>query len=139
MMPIHTVQQIHYLDSLPLRRDVLWPSLTPEQCAVAGDEDALHFGIYIDQQLASCLSLFTVDANTFQVRKFATASAFQHQGLGTALLRHAIAHARAAGGQRIILNARTSAGGFYQRHGFNRIGEIQERHGVPFVTMALNL
>ncbi|CAM3760071.1 hypothetical protein CCOS865_04864 [Pseudomonas reidholzensis] len=138
-MPLPTIEQIRPVDCLALRRDVLWPDLTAQQCAVEGDEQARHFGIHADGQLVSCLSLFEIAAASFQIRKFATASGFQQQGLGTALLTHAIAQVRAQGGQRIVLNARTSACAFYARHGFSRFGEVSQRDGVSFVSMGLDL
>jgi ribosomal protein S18 acetylase RimI-like enzyme len=49
---------------------------------------------------------------------------WQGQGHGQALVEACAAHVRAAGGRVIWCNGRVSALGFYQRLGFEAVGEM---------------
>lgn len=60
-------------------------------------------------------------------------------GCGSALLSALIDHARDAGYTTAILSAQIHAQGFYQRHGFNPIGEIYEEAGIPHQAMQRKL
>lgn len=137
MAPGYAVQEIEPGQCLQLRRDVLWPQLELAQCRLQGDEQARHFGICVEGVVVSCLSLFEMSDGIYQLRKFATHAGFRNQGLGSALLAHAIVHVQAAGGRGMVLNARLSALPFYRRHGFVRHGRAWRKSGVDFVEMRL--
>ena len=63
--------------------------------------------------------------------------AYQRQGYGTALLQHFIEIARSHACRQIILET-THAQAFYERHGFQRIREREER-GVTLSVLQLTL
>jgi len=67
-----------------------------------------------------------------QLRGMATLHGWQGCGVGAALLRAGLAHAREAGAELVWANARDTALAFYLRHGF-------DVHGEGFVDATTNL
>ncbi|MDC1162202.1 GNAT family N-acetyltransferase [Tenacibaculum sp.] len=53
------------------------------------DENARHFGLFIDDEIASVISLF-MENEEVQFREFATLVGFQGLGYGTILLKSII-------------------------------------------------
>lgn len=124
---------------LPLRRDILWPSLTEEECRVPQDPDATHLGAFRDEVLVGCLSLCPIGPGLIQLRKFAVATECQGQGIGAQLMREAIITCRALGAERLELDARSSALGFYAKFGMSPMGAVFFKGPIEHQRMALAL
>lgn len=133
-MPI-TVRPIAADTCLPLRQKELWPDRPLDFLRMEGDEQAQHYGLYLDDALISCLSVFPLDNRARQIRKFATDAAFQRQGYGSRLLTQVLETLQAEGINDIMLNARLTATGFYARFGFQVAGEVCHKEGVAYVKM----
>ena len=137
------IQKITWQATLPIRHHVLWPNKTPDFCRVQGDEKAYHFGGFFDAQLISVISLYNDSAHTqnsaMQFRKFATLSAFQGQGIGSQLLQYAIRYAQHKQAEILWCDARKSAIGFYQKFGFEVVGDAFIKSGVSYVRMQKNV
>jgi GNAT superfamily N-acetyltransferase len=115
-------------EALWIRHQVLWPDKPAEFCRVEGDDQAVHLGGFVNNQLVSALSLF--DKGSFiQLRKFATLQQHQGQGHGTALMRAAMDRADGMG-KPIRLHARSGAIAFYERHGFTQQGEPFQKYST---------
>lgn len=136
MMKLMRIDSDEYLD---LRHAVLWPEGTREAVMVEGDDLAEHYGLYDNQTLISCLSVFYPSAQQCQIRKFATLQAYQGKGHGSALMRSVLDTLRATGIQHCWLDARITATAFYQRHGFVAEGTPFLRKNVTFIKMSLTL
>lgn len=121
---------------LDIRHPVLWPQLPRDASRVAGDDEALHFGVLHDGKLVSCLSVFMLDKSVCQIRKFATLEAYQGQGFGGFLLQSVLDKMVTAGVTSVCLDARIGAVNFYKRFGFESEGETFMRKGVEYVRMA---
>ncbi|MFC5525517.1 GNAT family N-acetyltransferase [Rhodanobacter ginsengisoli] len=74
-----------------------------------------------------------------KIGRMAVLQTWRGQGVGLALLRELIAHARAAGWPEVTLDAQVSAIGFYEREGFMAHGEEFEDAGLPHRAMRLAL
>jgi hypothetical protein len=61
------------------------------------------------------------------------------RGVGSALARALIEHARSRYFVEIVLSAQTHAAGFYRRLGFSERGPAYEEAGIPHVEMRLPL
>ena len=101
---------------------------------MAEDSDALHFGVFYDNNLVSVVSLFQ-SGNNFQFRKFAVAPQMQGKRVGHQLLQYIINFAAAQGGTRIWCNARNTAIGFYAKAGFNLTGQPFSKNGFDYEIM----
>lgn len=115
---------------LPLRHRILRAGLPSEAAHFDGDADAStrHYAACRNGQPVSCLSLVACDWDgrpAWQLRGMATDEAVQRRGLGRMLLRLAVTEARRDEPDRIFwCNARTSAVGFYERHGWRVVSEV---------------
>lgn len=87
------------------------------------EDAAVHAAAFEDRQLIGVGRLHFIDESQGQIRYMAVRQGFAGRGVGAAILRFL----EAAGGKRglreIILNARENAVGFYQRLGYEILGE----------------
>lgn len=118
-------------DALDIRQAVLWPDHPRDFSRVDGDQDALHFGIYVDDLLVCVASLYQTDTG-LRLRKFATLPDFQGQGHGTAMMDYAIRHCTDTAEPRLWLSARETAMPFYQRFGFEPFGAPTKKAGIAY-------
>lgn len=110
-----------------LRRAVLRPELPAgEPLPPFAPEGGVHLGA-IDGQgrlVGTCVvfgAAYPSDPgrrNTWQLRAMATTPGRRGSGVGAAVLAAAAAQVRARGGELLWCNARASAIGFYERHGW---------------------
>ena len=75
--------------------------------------------------------------NEFQIYQMVVEPKYQRQGLGTIILQTLITIATDRGASLIVLNARVAKVQFYQKHGFQSIGEVfaSPSTGVPHIKM----
>jgi hypothetical protein len=109
----YTYRQISAGDTYPIRQSVLWPDTPLEKQGLPADDEALHFGAFVDSTsfnspLVSVVSVYPNDPYPFQVeqdlfegrtipsvhthariRKFATLHPYQRTGAGSGLLDYA--------------------------------------------------
>jgi len=69
------------------------------------------------------------------IGRMAVLAAWRGKGVGSALLDHVVALARARGDAKAMLNAQTHALPFYERHGFVAVGEPFDEAGIPHRAM----
>lgn len=132
------IKPISVEDALPLRHKVLWPDHPVEHSMVVGDETALHFGGFLEQELICVASLFR-DGSAIRLRKFATHPDFQGKGYGSVMLRHLLEVAVQSGATTFWFDAREAALPFYERHGFTKEGERFFKGDIPYFRMSQDL
>jgi GNAT superfamily N-acetyltransferase len=134
----YEVKLITTKETLALRKRVLKPFLTEEECRNPGDDDAttFHQGLYLQGRLVS-ISTFLNESHPafsagfpYRLRGMATDSSYQGQGLGLILLRHGVEHIRKMRGDLIWFNAREKAFSFYQKMGFQSYGPMFDIQGI---------
>ena len=141
------VEQVRVEVVRPLRAAVLRPG-RPLADAVFGCDDhpdAAHFAAYADGQVVGVASVAPEDLpdepGGWRLRGMAVAETHQGHGTGAALLLAVVEHAARLGGATVWCNARTTAIGFYERHGFVPYGPefVAEDTGIPHVPMRRDL
>lgn len=132
------VIELNWQQTIPIRHKVLWPNESPEFCQVEGDSEGFHFGVVINNQIV-CVASVYIDAGSARLRKFATLSQFQGQGIGSCMLKHLLKQLKQHQVKYLWFDARFSAVGFYHRLGFSSIGEQFYKHGVAYYKMYANL
>ncbi len=125
-------------DVWPIRQTVLRPTDPLDFIKVDGDETAPHFGVVLNGQVISVISLFP-DRTGIQFRKFATLPNHQGHGHGSDLFDHMIGFCRAGGHTRVWCNARLAASAFYQRKGMKPTGDTFTKHDVRYQIMEMQL
>ncbi len=104
------------------------------------DAAALHAVAYnaIGQPIATG-RLLTQQAGTGKVGRMAVKRVLRGSHVGQQLLLALLDCARARGDDEIVLNAQTSAQGFYRSIGFIARGELFDEAGIPHIEMVLRL
>ena len=114
---------------MPLRHAVLRPGYPPEASHYAEDDVAVHVAAWEDGALVGCATVFADPwpgpppvADAWRLRGMAVQPDRQGSGVGAQVLAEAVSAARAAAAPLLWANARTTALGFYQRHGWQVAG-----------------
>ncbi|GLS25344.1 GNAT family N-acetyltransferase [Marinibactrum halimedae] len=127
-------------ETLPLRQAVLWPQKSLAFCRVENDHIGKHFGVFSDTQneLISVASIY-IEGKSARLRKFATATKYQGQGIGTKMIQFIL---QTLSDDKIDLfwcDARESAVGFYQRFGMKISGDKFFKHNVAYYKVEIKL
>lgn len=120
--------------TLELRHRILKPHLPFENTLNPGDDASttFHFALFKQYQLIS-IATFIHESHTnlhagfpYRLRGMATDHDFQNKGFGQQLLNYAHYFLTQKGCDLIWCNARQNAFSFYQRLGYQSIGELFE-------------
>lgn len=108
------------------------------------DADGLHFGAFVDDVLVGVASMVPLERDGapggWRVRGMAVVTDRRRNGIGADLLRAAVDAAWDLDLPEVWCNARTSAAGFYARHGFEVVSETFELPDIgPHVVMRRTL
>jgi N-acetylglutamate synthase-like GNAT family acetyltransferase len=130
-----------YQAAVSLRNEVLRKPLelafTPEE--LAAEQYARHFVAYLDQRIVGTLFLAPIDQQQVQLRQMAVVPDLQHRGIGRTLLAHGEAVARSMGYTTVMGKAREQAIGFYEKAGYQVMGDPFLLHTVPHRKIWKNL
>lgn len=132
------IQTISWQQTISLRHSVLWPSKPLEFCHVEGDEDGVHFGVYVNEVLV-CVASIYLSHNKARLRKFATDQNYQNQGIGSKLLGHMIDYCKESNVECFWCDARETALDFYKRFGLSECGERFYKADVAYFKMEVVL
>lgn len=119
----------------PLRHEVMWPSMPFDFIKLPEDAEGKHFGLFIDSELVSIVSLFQKDTGTAQFRKFATKTNEQGKGYGTKLLLHLIAIAEKENIKKLWCNARLDKTDYYEKFGMTKTNKTYVKENLKFVIL----
>jgi ribosomal protein S18 acetylase RimI-like enzyme len=109
-----------------LRNDVLRKPLGLELTAeeLAREEDQLHFGLFEgDDNLVACVVAVRLSPTDARIRQMAVSPIHQRKGLGKRIMSELEADLRSRGLTNLVLHARASAVGFYERLGYTVTGD----------------
>lgn len=131
-----------YENECRLREEVLRRplglSLTDDD--LTREEEQLHFGLFEPGgELVACAAAVLLSPTQARIRQMAVSPDRQGQGLGRRLLEDLENDLRTRGLRTLILNARTSAVGFYERLGYSVNSEEFVDVTVPHVRMSKNV
>lgn len=119
----------------PIRHEILRKGEPIEKCIYPNDnaETTTHFGLYQKNMLVGVISIFETsnalfsDAKQFQIRGMAVLETHQKKGYGAALVNEAVAYLKTnEENYTLWFNARIIAVGFYEKLGFEKIGDAFE-------------
>jgi len=120
-----------------LRMDILRRplglSFRPEDLAREGDDILL--GAFDEERLLACCILTREDADTCRLRQMAVVNSLQGRGLGASLLYFAENVARDRGFRELVMHARMTAVGFYEKQGYRTSGQAFEEVTIPHLLM----
>ena len=99
------------------------------------DAVAIHLLAHVDNQPVGCARIIKHQ----KIGRMAVLKAWRGFGVGSALLREAIAICQAYGSKTINLTAQTHAISFYKQAGFIEISGVYQDANIPHVDMQLCL
>jgi predicted GNAT family N-acyltransferase len=125
-------------------------ALTQVRREVFVDEQGVPEELEWDGRDAACAHFLAVDAHGIpigcarllpdgHIGRMAVLREWRAQGVGTALLRAALAEAKQRGQRIARLSAQVVATGFYRKHGFKPVGKEYLDAGIPHVDMERKL
>jgi predicted GNAT family N-acyltransferase len=131
-----------YEETVALRDDILRKPLglqfTPE--LLGAESSDLHLACYNESgMLVGCLILTPAGDGVVKMRQVAVAGEMQGEGIGRAMVERSEEIARERGFREMTLHARESAVPFYERLGYDRIGERFEEVTIPHWAMRKGL
>ena len=118
-----------------MRRYLLRPMLAGDASRYEGDDhpDSIHLGAFADlgsgEELVGIVTFLPrtpeggIDVRVFQLQGIVTLPAVRQQGVGAALAEFGIARLLERGVKTVWCNGRTPATSFYERLGFQAVGE----------------
>ena len=127
-----------YREALILRDEMLRKpiGLKHSEADLVAEQTYRHFGILLEDRLVACLMLVPHGPEVAQVRQMAVLDELQGSGYGRFIMTGVEAILRDEGQiVRIFLNARGTAIGFYEKLGYNGVGDTFTEVGIPHLRM----
>ena len=122
---------------MKILREPLGLSFTPED--LQKEKDDILLCAFEDDVIVACCVLTEINNKTCQLRQMAVIPPVQKNGLGRSLLDFAEKIAYDSGFRKIIMHARKSAVGFYQKQGYEIEGGEFEEVTIPHYEMQKSL
>ncbi|MFS8608399.1 MAG: GNAT family N-acetyltransferase [Gammaproteobacteria bacterium] len=130
-----------YDEVVELRRELLRRPLgldfTPEE--LAQEKHDTHLAALDADRVVGTLLLRKVDERTARIMRMAVVPEAQGRAIGRALVEWAEGIARERGFETIMMHARSSAIGFYEKCGYHTAGDEFLEHGIPHIRMEKRL
>jgi len=130
-----------YREMVALRMEILRKplGLSFNEEDLAKEKDDILLGAFEDDKLVACCILTKISPNTCKLRQMAVHQKMQRNGVGAALMNFAENVARDAGFTSMIMNARKSAQGFYEKLGYKADGKEFIEVTIPHYEMRKNI
>ena len=105
------------------------------------DDIAIHTVIYIDHQPAGCGRTYPDEheLGLWHLGRLAILPAYRKQGLGASLIQALEQAASKQGAKQMLLSAQDHAIAFYQKNGYQPLGEFYMDEHVPHQDMKKSL
>lgn len=130
-----------YQEMVRLRDEILRKPLglrfTKEE--LEKEKDNLLIAAYEDDTMMGCCMLVEENSKSVRLRQMAVTKETQRKGIGKALMQFAENLARDRGYERITMHARKDAVGFYEKMGYNTVGQEFQEITIPHVEMEKRL
>jgi N-acetylglutamate synthase-like GNAT family acetyltransferase len=128
---------LEYQQMVQLRNDILRKPLgltfTPDELEMEKEE--ILIAAFEEEKMLGCCMLIKQDPVTVRLRQMAVLNNLQGKGIGRALMQFAENIARDLGYRKIIMHARKTASGFYEKLGYSVSGDEFKEVTLPHYIM----
>ena len=126
---------------IQMRTDILRKplGLTFDATELEKEKDEVLIGAFEDEKMLGCCMLVREDAKSCRLRQMAVLNNLQGKGIGRALMNFAENIARDLGYKKLIMHARKTATGFYEKLGYSIIGDEFLEVTIPHYIMEKKL
>ena len=122
---------------IEILRKPLGLSFSPEE--LAREKDDILIGAFDDDELLACCLLTKVDNKCLRLRQMAVQNNLQGKGIGASMMNFAELLARDKGYKKLIMHARKTALGFYEKLGYKVTGKDFIEVTLPHCVMEKEL
>lgn len=130
-----------YHQMVKMRNDILRKplglNLGPEELETEKEE--VLIGAFEDEKMLGCCMLVKQDDKIVRLRQMAVLNNLQGKGIGRALMSFAENIARDLGYRKLVMHARKTAIGFYEKLGYSTSGEEFLEVTIPHFVMEKDL
>jgi len=130
-----------YQQMVKLRMDILRQplglSFTDEE--LAREKEDILIGAFDDDDLLACCLLTRADNNSVRLRQMAVQNNLQGKGIGASMMNFAETLARDKGFKKMVMHARKTALGFYEKLGYSVVGDEFTEVTIPHFVMEKSL
>ena len=109
--------------------------LTFNQADLDKEKDDILIGFFEDDELEGCCILTPDNKTNIRLRQMAVVSGLQGKGIGRVIMNFAENVARDRGYKVLHMHARKSAVGFYEKLGYQIVGDEFEEVTIPHYEM----
>ena len=124
-----------------LRIDILRKPLglffTPDELDM--EKEDILIGAFDDDEMLACCMLTKADDNCLRLRQMAVQNNQQGKGIGASMMNFAELISRDKGYKKLIMHARETAIGFYEKLGYKVVGDKFTEVTIPHVVMEKKL
>jgi GNAT superfamily N-acetyltransferase len=128
---------LEYQQMVQLRNDILRKPLgltfTPDE--LEKEKEEILIAAFEEEKMLGCCMLIKQDPVTVRLRQMAVLNNLQGKGIGRALMQFAENIARDLGYRKIIMHARKTASGFYEKLGYSVSGDEFKEVTLPHYIM----
>lgn len=130
-----------YKKMVKLRDEILRKPLglhfTPEE--LNKEKEDILLGAFDEDEILACCLLTRVDNKTIKLRQMAVQNNLQGKGIGASMMNFAETVARDKGYKNLMMHARNTAVGFYEKFGYRVKGDEFIEVNVPHHVMEKRL
>jgi N-acetylglutamate synthase-like GNAT family acetyltransferase len=142
-MPIKLIDHgtKEYKQMVNLRYEILRKplNLTFEESELEKEKNDILIGAFEEEKILGCCLLTKVDKDCVKLRQMAVQNNLQGKGIGASMMHFAENVARDAGYKKLIMNARKTAIGFYEKLGYKASGNEFLEISIPHFLMVKKL
>ncbi|MGC4101619.1 GNAT family N-acetyltransferase [Ferruginibacter sp.] len=130
-----------YRQMIALRMEILRKplGLTFTDDELAKEKDDILIGAFDEDKILACCLLTKVDSSTIKLRQMAVHNNLQGKGIGASMMSFAETVARDKGYKKLMMHARNTAIGFYEKFDFKVKGTEFIEVNVPHHVMEKRL
>ena len=135
----HGSKEYHQMVKLrnEILRRPLGLSYSPDE--LAREKEDILIGAFDDDEMLACCLLTKVDNKTLKLRQMAVQNNLQGKGIGASMMSFAELVARDKGYKKLIMHARKTAVGFYEKLGYKVVGNEFIEVTIPHFVMEKKL
>ncbi len=106
---------------------------------LAQEKEDILIGAFEEEKMLGCCMLTKIDKQSVRLRQMAVQNNLQGKGIGASMMNFAENVARDAGYKKLIMHARKSAVGFYEKFGYRISGNEFIEVSIPHMVMEKKL
>lgn len=130
-----------YRQMVKLRNDILRQplGLSFDSDELAREKEDILIGAFDDDEMLACCLLTKMDDKCLRLRQMAVQNNLQGKGIGASMMNFAETVARDKGYKKLVMHARKTVMGFYEKLGYKAVGDEFTEVTIPHFVMEKNL